>query len=442
MSMVQDIKKMTDAKVLVISNNAFSQTKNNGKTLASLFEYFQPENIAQLYFNPELPDVDRFNKYYQITDLDMLRSLFSRRCRTGRQVQTNEGEKSRICVRRKFVVDMYNKIKNWSCSRLFREIIWALGSWDTPELNSWINEFSPDIIFFCAGDSGFAYDITAKLKNRLKTKFVVYITDDYVLPRRSIDVLWWIRRNRLLRKMRKAVNDSDLFITVSEKMATVYESFLGKESFVVSNLTDSLKTQTAKKQEDRVNFVYAGGLHSNRYKTIHQLAKNIKEFNEKQTTSDRKVFLSIYTNTEPSRAALKRINISGASEYRGSLKKDELIDVLNRSDILVFVESFDRRSIEATRLSLSTKIPEYLSLEKPVLAIGPSNVASMEYLSDVAFCVNDPRDIYASLEALVGDAQLRERIASAASKKYSQYHNTKKLKEEFKKRVQGLIDVC
>lgn len=139
---------------------------------------------------------------------------------------------------------------------------------------------------------------------------------------------------------------------------------------------------------------------------------------------------------------MKRINISGASEYRGSLKKDELIDVLNRSDILVFVESFDRRSIEATRLSLSTKIPEYLSLEKPVLAIGPSNVASMEYLSDVAFCVNDPRDIYASLEALVGDAQLRERIASAASKKYSQYHNTKKLKEEFKKRVQGLIDVC
>jgi len=89
MSMVQDIKKMTDAKVLVISNNAFSQTKNNGKTLASLFEYFQPENIAQLYFNPELPDVDRFNKYYQITDLDMLRSLFSRRCRAGRQVQTN-----------------------------------------------------------------------------------------------------------------------------------------------------------------------------------------------------------------------------------------------------------------------------------------------------------------------------------------------------------------
>ena len=56
--------KRNEPRVLVISNNSFSNTSNNGKTLASFFKDFSSENIAQLYFNKEVPDVEKFDNYF------------------------------------------------------------------------------------------------------------------------------------------------------------------------------------------------------------------------------------------------------------------------------------------------------------------------------------------------------------------------------------------
>ena len=48
-------------RILVISNNSFSDITNNGKTLASFFDKYPVNNIAQLYFNPESPSYTHYH---------------------------------------------------------------------------------------------------------------------------------------------------------------------------------------------------------------------------------------------------------------------------------------------------------------------------------------------------------------------------------------------
>jgi hypothetical protein len=113
-----------------------------------------------------------------------------------------------------------------------------------------------------------------------------------------------------------------------------------------------------------------------------------------------------------------RIEVAGAAGYMGSLSKDELNEVIREADVLVHVESFDRNSIESTRLSVSTKIPEYLAMGRPVLAVGPPDVASMEFLRDAACCVTSIGSIDAAVQGLLSDETQREMWAAKALAKW------------------------
>lgn len=430
-------KDNSTVKVLIISNNAFSKTKNNGKTLDSMFEYFQESCVAQLYFNSEAPSSEKFENFYQISDSDVVKSLFTNANKVGRKISRVDSTPMANIESSKIINNLIAKTKKSNIFRLLREVAWLSGKWDTNELNSWINNFSPDVIFLCAGDSGFAFDIAKRIRERFKTKFIVYITDDYVLPRRTLNIFWWIRRNLILNKMRKAVSESNLFITISQKMSDTYKEFLGKESEIAVNMTEMLKSGTEEVSSGNfVKMVYAGGLHSKRYESLHLLAKSIENYNKK---AKKKVLLEIYSNSNPTKEILRKINIKNSSQYLGSLDHKELKIVLNNCDVPVFVESFNKKSIESTRLSLSTKIPEYLSLGKPILAIGPANVASMEYLSEVALCINDPIDIERGLQELVTNPSFRNKISNDAIAKFNTYHNADILKKKFKSNIESLV---
>ena len=58
-------------KILVISNNVLSPTRNNGKTILSFIEGIDKACVRQLYFNGEKPSVEGYS-YYQLSDHDVM----------------------------------------------------------------------------------------------------------------------------------------------------------------------------------------------------------------------------------------------------------------------------------------------------------------------------------------------------------------------------------
>lgn len=423
-------------KILVISNNPFSQTSNNGKTLASFFKEFPPEKVSQLYFSSELPSEGFYQNYYRISDKQIFRSLYSFN-KAGSvvapQINSEISEYKAPVVKHSttFIVKS-------NFFRLLRELMWKCTKWKSDHLVTWLTDFSPDIVFFCAGDAGFAYDIVSFVLDKTNAKLATYITDDYILPRRTSSLLWWIRRNFIFRKMNKAISNSSLFITISEEMRSVYKDIFGKNSIIALNMAESMKTvpdEPNKLKSGPISLIYTGGLHFKRYNTLSLLAEAIRKYNN--LSGSTKVFLSIYSIQEPSKRVLKRLNIQGASSFFGGLNSEELKIKLNEADILVHVESFDQKSIESTKLSISTKIPEYLSMGKPILAIGPNEVASMKFISDVAFCINSKNEIYSELCTFLDN----ERVRKDLSVKSAIIYDDKYGRVSLNRLTQSLIDI-
>jgi hypothetical protein len=407
-------------RILVVSNNSFSDSTNNGKTLASFFDNYPAENIAQLYFNSELPNITRYNNYYRITDVDVIKSILNKNNICGSRIDLEYDLKTMVPEEKN--VALVDKLKNYNIARLVREFFWKSKKWKSKSLEQWLEEFNPEVVFLCAGDSGFAYDITNYVQDKFKTKSVIYVTDDYVLPRKTLSAFWWYRRNKIFNKMKTAVQKSDLFITISQQMREVYKDLLGKDSMLAVNMTESMKDSSiTRMNKKKITLIYAGGLHYKRYTTLNLLAKSLKKYND-DPLNKQKVFLKIYSGQEINRKIEKYINVKGASEFCGRLNPTELKKVLNSCDIPVHVESFDDKSIESTRLSISTKIPEYLSLGKPVLAIGPNQVSSMQYLDGCACCITNRSTIHSEIIKFLSDIDLQRELSQKALLKYEKYH--------------------
>lgn len=396
-------------KILIISNNALSETNNNGKTIASIFKNYPSKNIRQLYFNEEYPSGREVDSYFRILDKEMLKTHLNKKLVPGKIVTQQKRENK--------IDEKKLAVKKNNLTRFLREIIWKNKKWKTENLNEWLTEFQPDIVFFVAGDTSFVYDIVIKLKKEYQTNLITYITDDYILPRKTKDLWWWIRRRELLTKMNLVLSQTDLFVTISEKMRIKYLEIFGKDSVVAMNMSESLKMIESKKQSKRqLKLIYAGGLHYERDKVLENLACQIKNINEKTNFLPAKLY--VFTNQKPSEEFLTNINIENASNYCGSLNSEQLKNELNSADILVHVESFNPKNIESTRLSISTKISEYLSLGKPILAIGPGEIASMEFLSQLAFCINDYSEIEEKLPKLLSSESVRQEYSKKAKKYY------------------------
>lgn len=422
-----------EKKMLIVSNNPLSRTSNNGKTIASFIDGIAADRIRQLYFNKEQPSIGGYS-YFQLSDLDILKGYFLAKKR-GRKFNdlfaeaqptiTQQTMQESICVKRNGV------------SRMMREVLWA-AHWKSPQLLAWLDEFQPDVVFFVAGDSGFAYAIVKFIVKRYHCRLVTYITDDYIMPRSAETLIAQTRRRFIRRKMLEAIQHSEEYFTISTLMQDTYESLSGKRSHLLMNLTPSLyleDEQLRTSQEDTVTFIYTGSLYYNRDKTIGMVADAAAQYNSSRAEGEKPIKIKVYCNREPSKDSKRLFERESCCSYCGSLNPEELKVALNRADVLLFVESFDQKMREKTRYSLSTKVPEYMSVGKPIFAVGPEDIGSMRYLSDVAFCAYSSEELANRIQEIICDSELVKQRVHDAMDKFQTNHDPVKSKETF-------MDIC
>lgn len=412
--------------LLIISNNVLSTTNNNGKTIYSFVEGMKDVTVSQLFLSGEVPKISGYN-YFRISDKDVIRGIL-RPAKRGNCICAKIPGEARddFSIKKKVGKNIY--------TLLFRDILW-FKRWKSKNLLDWLDNVKPDAIFFVAGDSLFAYDICTFVQNKYGSRLTVYITDDYVMPRSEEKKLQRFRRNRISSKLDDILKVATCFYTISTIMRTAYKEKFGIDSYLAVNMTDDLKCDSYLKEEKEIIFTYAGSFYYKRSEVLGRLAKAIKKYNEHKNALFAKLLM--YSNTPPTEDIYKEICIDGASEYRGSLNNSQLRERLNTSDILVFVESFESEQIEKVKYSLSTKVPEYMSLGKPILAIGPTGIGSMDYLRDVAICVNDINELDKYIAGILDKSMNLAEYAVHSREKYLKNHNTEILRTAFYNNVIG-----
>jgi hypothetical protein len=422
--------EMHKQKILIISNNPLSNTRNNGKTVLSYFDCLPKEQVFQLYFNAEKPAIEGY-RYYQISDSDVLRGWFdsSRRGRaydcvpnsTARTVQQPRKQNS-------------TAIPKKPVYRLLREVLW-FHHWKSRHFLEWLDEIRPTAVFFVGGDCAFAYDICRFVVERYQARLTLYITDDYLLPYPEDTLIVKIRKGIMRSKVQKCLATADCFYTVSQPMQRAYAELFGRNSDLAVNMPDSLKIEHCQSDNEQIVLLYAGSLYYGRGEVLGRIAQALHQHN--CVAEGKKAVLHVYTNSMPNEATRKMLEKDGAAQYKGSLGPDELKLALNQADILVFAESFDPEQIRKTKFSLSTKIPEYLSVGKPILAVGPKGIGSIDYLSDCAMCIADRNQIERKVAEFMKEESALDDLAQKAQKKYMECHDKKKIQYEMMQKVCG-----
>ncbi len=412
-------------RLLIISNNVLSTTNNNGKTILSFIEGAEGLEVAQLYFSGELPRV-RGYRYFQISDKDIIRGLVSPSKR-GREKQATAAaaDADDFSIR--------GRVGRNDLTLMIRDMLWN-NKWESPVLKQWLEAFSPDAILFVAGDALFAYPICNAIRDKFQARLTVYVTDDYIMPRTGEPFLHRMRRERIRKYLESTVTRADCFYTISGLMHDEYLREMKAESFIAVNFPDDLFIPDRREPEQTV-LTYTGSVYYGRAKILGEIAKILKRRNEQDPGT--RAILRIYCNRTPDDEQMREMIIDGGSEYGGSLHREELKQTLNESTLLVFAESFEQEQIEKTKYSLSTKVPEYLSVGRPILAIGPEGIGSIEYLKDVSFCINDIRELEERILHVLASGQDFEEKGKAAREKYLKNHNKKEQQRAFLHHVTG-----
>ena len=417
------IVQIIDKKILIISHNPLSCVNNNGKTLASIFEGVSKDNIYQIYLSTEIPDYCDKSHFLQINEKQILSSFIYRKNLCCCPIKADPNQISSTAIKKR---NFANHTK-----RLLREVIWKFSIWK-PKLREWLKDEQFDVVFFMAGDGLFAYDIYNFVMQHVNSKGCVFFTDDYIIGKTSFSPIAFLRQFLLKRKIKNTLYITKDLYVISEEMKEAYKKLFKVEGYVIRNFSVERVAQSLDKMNsstDNLVMLYAGGLHYNRWKVLSKIANALKCINESNPI---KCQLKIYSSQNISDKIINQITVEGASEFCGSAAASQIAILYGSSNILLHVESFDRKAIASTKYSFSTKIPEYLSAGKCVLAVGPLEVASIQYLSKCASVISDDNSLVGRLTDLVNNAEYREMIKQTCEKTYIEDFSHQKQEESLK----------
>ncbi len=399
-------------KVLVIDVNGWREDAGSN-TLRDIFRCWNPDRLALIYTSSQMPSTEVCCHYFQISENQVLKSVFHPTMRVGCVVKNTLLNDSEDAKReRERYTQAHKNHSKWM--RLAREVVWKMGHWKTKALKEFVLNFNPDIIFVPI----FQYAYMGRIQNyviKLTGKpTVCYLADDNYSYDSCQGIIDYIHRFWTRKYVGPLARKSNQMFVIVEKEKEDTDMRFGTDSVILTKSIDFTGRDYMHVIPNKpIKFVYTGSLAMGRDKTMVIVSDAINSVNITETKAE----LYIYSQTIPDEKIMARIN-NGASHYCGSVPHQEVDGIVKGADVVVFAESLDGKEANIAKLSFSTKITDYISNGKCVLAIGKEFIAPMDYFKrhDSALTAYSKEDVYAQVKRLVEHPELVEVYGEKAFK--------------------------
>lgn len=411
-------------KVLLLVAEPWRKDDSGGNTIDNFFYGMKGVEFAQVYCDDRLPHNDVCTKYFQISQEEVLKSFLGHRkvggVLSGVEIQnqdTNiqEQEASQVCHQTKI-----NKIKVWirnlrpASLLLMRSIIWRYSNWKTEELDKFILDFNPDVIYAPCYAFPFQLALTRHVKKLTGLKIITWSADDcYSLRQFNLDPFFWINRfwNRhCLRKTYPCYNE---FYSISEDEIEEMSPVVGLPMKILRKGVRVPDSFTPREVHKPIKFIYAGGMYINRHKSLIKIADAIRKLNEDGSILAE---LHIYSATQLDSISMALLNDGRSVFNHGLISAEQLSKLYLESDVAIHCESFDLQNRLGTRLSFSTKIIDCFQSGCAILAIAWKEHTALKYLQkeDAALCVTSNDDIESTVFRIVQHPEIIKEYAQKA----------------------------
>lgn len=402
-------------KILIIADEVWNDDIFGNNVLSNWFNGFDAE-FAEIYCSPGTPKNKVCTNYFQVTDLMMAKSFIGKKAGNRFEISFYQMESDQINqISEQTPVKFYSFMKSITGEgiRLVRDIIWLLGRYDKSELQKFIDNFNPDIIFCPRLLTPKLLRLENIISKMTEAPFVAFTADDETsLKQINYSPLYWLKRICFRKAFQNHVKLYKHYFMFSEEQAKDYKSAYNISTstlFKSGNFDENLEEKNI---NTPIKLVYAGRLYCNRWKTLVDISKALKQIN----TNDLKMTLDIYTQEKVTNEQRKALMLSTDVVLHKPVKPEELVGIYKNADIALHVESFDKKYKYATRVSFSTKIIDLMASTCAIIAICWDKHAGFQYLkkNDAAFCISDTEQIKSTLENIVKNPELIKNYSKKA----------------------------
>ena len=386
-------------KVLVISNNSFSLSNSNGRTLGLLFKGWPKDKLAQFCITTDGPDWDICDNYFCAPDRQVMK-----RTLTLRGVKRNNLKEYQTSTS----IPKAKRIKRTSIKSLARHFMWRLGIWRRGAFNSWVATFSPEIVIIQSGDTAFTHDLARNIANQYQAKLVFFNTegiyflkDNYLYKGFCDSVFFPLYHHIYQRSYRRAMQCASYAFYLNDLIKQDNDSVFDVPGKVIYN-TSSLSPTPFDFTQDAPIISYFGNFGYDRSKVLLEVADVIKEMGLN-------VKIDVYGRGFPE--IEERLKSCDGIIFHGFVPYDRIRAVINGSDIVLHVESQDKKFAECLRYGFSTKIADCLSSGRPFLLYASRNIACAQYLikNDCAWVAESSGELIVAIKSILYDKENRDK---------------------------------
>lgn len=384
-----------EMRILTISLNAWNNTQATGNTFSNFFESHDDDMVfSNIYCRNEPYDNNICTNYYRVTEADIINALKDRTHVCGKVIIEDD-----IVVIPKHRKQRKNSLKDWLMHKyrpafllFLREFIWMTNKWKTIELDCFLKKISPDVIYMHGHNNRYMHNLLWYCQKKTNAKVVVFWGDDMygIKSYRPWQLLYhqWLRK-----KLRYTIEHADMLLGGSENLCMEYGKMFNRTFLPQYKICNDIQFPNIISREKELDVVYAGNLLYGRKELLVNVVRKLIKLNDK---NQKKIRLHIYSASLINKKEQSILNDRCNCFFEGAKPYEEICEILNRCDVALFVESFDKDNIRQTRLSFSTKIIDYLQSSSALIVYGPREIASVQYLekSDSAIVVHSDGELY------------------------------------------------
>lgn len=428
-----------DKKILVLSISAWNSAVGMD-TWPTLMEGRNPDHVANICLRGETPDSNVCNHYFYISENKVIKSIINRSIQTGSKkdaaVAVQNDETDTDLKKHK---TRYQKMKKHRSFffLMAREILWKVGKWKSRELYDFIMEFSPDVILYSM-DGYIHFNRLCRYAKKISTaKSIGFFADDnftYKQSRRFGDLAFRYFQRRSLKKL---VRETDAFWAITDMTKEEADKVFGIDCTVITKPVLSTPMYVEKKIEFPIHILYTGNLQIGRDKSLVKVVNALK----KTPDPARKFVVDIYTRTELEADVEHSIKCDFC-HIHPPIPQEEVLKLQKTADILLFMEDIDGPDAKTARLSFSTKITDYLSAGKSILAIGSNDTAPIQYFikNQAAIVATSEKEIEERFAEIVQNTDILVEYASRACEIGKKNHNKEDILRTVDSTIRQVLD--
>ncbi len=418
-------------KVLIIGE-CFRASGGPGITLESLFEDWPSDKIADVHGYPDRSDRITNNHYY-LSDRDA-RWLWQSH---SSQTSSKHVHNSKVFANSSVINHIENKNDYSLHRRISNQIIpaFCLGRGViSNELGKWLSDFSPEVIY--AQPSVTTLSLIKVIHSYLRIPLIIHIMDDWPSQINTNGALLGCYAKSWARKQLKyLLNESTVRLGICEEMALAYQKRYNMEFGHYQHLIEYERWSEPKPDisviGEPVKILYAGRIGNAVSSSIVSIGAAVDQLREEMNIE----FDIVTANLDVAEHYALKKYIWG----KGYIPHDQMKDFLKKYDILCIPLDHDDASIRFAKLSMPTKVPEYLACGVPILVFAPEETALAKYARKDRWAeVVDTNSIHllkSSIRKLATDRIYRKELVNTARDICLTNHSSERQLTYFRKEI-------